>query len=276
MLRRGDLADRTFRMHQHELLVGEGEHFAALTDGSAVIAGRRREWSTIGLYRLRGAQLAECWLVPFDQAEFDSIWSGASGQGDQGRGTAFEGAKVEGAVSEALRYVNPTAHRGPIYRAFVRLASSRFATWLATKPIWSAVVWRIDPHLMRLTRGRLGTGLMLPTALLQTRGARTGLVRRNAVIYFHDGDRVIIFASQAGRPENPSWYYNARANPDVALGGEHFRVELVEGEMERARLFALAERVLPAFASYRESADRAGRTIPILQLTPRDRLRPQR
>jgi uncharacterized protein len=96
MLRRRELADRTFRMHPRELLVGEGEHFAALTDGSAVIAGRRREWSTIGVYRLRGARLAECWLVPFDQAEFDSIWSGASGQGDQGRGTAFEGAKGEG------------------------------------------------------------------------------------------------------------------------------------------------------------------------------------
>ena len=96
MLRRRDVTDRTFRMHRRELLVGEGEHFAALTDGSAVIAGRRREWSTIGLYRLRGARLAECWLVPFDQAEFDSIWSGASGQGDQGRGTAIEGAKVEG------------------------------------------------------------------------------------------------------------------------------------------------------------------------------------
>jgi hypothetical protein len=95
MPRRRDLADRTFRMHRRELLVGEGEHFAALTDGSAVIADRRREWSTIGLYRLRGARRAECWLVPFDQAEFDSIWSGVSGQGDQGRGTAFEGAEVE-------------------------------------------------------------------------------------------------------------------------------------------------------------------------------------
>jgi hypothetical protein len=58
-------------------------------------------------------------------------------------------------VTETLRYVEPTARRGPIYRAFVRMASSRFATWLATKRIWSAVVWRIDPYLMRLTRGRL-------------------------------------------------------------------------------------------------------------------------
>jgi deazaflavin-dependent oxidoreductase (nitroreductase family) len=171
---------------------------------------------------------------------------------------------------ETLRYVDPRAHRGAVYRAYVGLASSRFATWLSKRWIWSAVVWRIDPHLMRLTRGRLGTGLLLPTALLQTRGARTGLVRRNAVIYFHDGDRVTIVASQAGRPGNPAWLYNARANPDVLLAGLPFRAELVEDEPERERLWELADRVFPAFASYRESAARAGRSIPILQLVPSD------
>lgn len=87
MLRRRDLANRTFRMHRRELLVGEGEHFAALTDGSAVIAGRAREWSTIGLYRLRGDRLAECWLMPFNQTDFDSIWNGEGGPGGKDRGT---------------------------------------------------------------------------------------------------------------------------------------------------------------------------------------------
>jgi len=77
------------------------------------------------------------------------------------------------------------------------------------------------------------------------------------------------FASQAGRPENPSWYYNAQANPDVELGGQRFRAGLVEDDAERRRLFALAERVLPAFATYRESAGRAGRAVPVLMLTPR-------
>ena len=168
-----------------------------------------------------------------------------------------------------LRHVDPSAPRGPIYRAYVRLASGRFATWLSTKWIWSATVWKIDPCLMRLTRGRLGTGLLLPTALLQTRGARTGLVRRNAVIYFHDGERVTIVASQAGRPENPSWFYNARANPDVLLGGQPFRAEVIEDEVARARLWELADRIFPAFAVYRDSTARIGRTIPILQLVPR-------
>jgi len=169
-------------------------------------------------------------------------------------------------TDRVLRYVDPRAPRGPIYRRYVGLASSRFATWLSKQAIWSAIVWKIDPVLLRVTRGRLGTGLLLPTALLQTRGARTGEVRRNAVIYFHDGERVTIVASQAGRPGNPAWFYNARANPDVLLGGRPYRAQIVEDEAERARLWELADRVFPAFASYRDSAALAGRTIPILQL----------
>jgi deazaflavin-dependent oxidoreductase (nitroreductase family) len=169
-----------------------------------------------------------------------------------------------------LRYVDPQAPRGRLYRVFASLASSRFATWLSRRAIWSAIVWRIDPYLLRLTAGRLGTGLLLPTALLQTRGARTGLVRRNAVIYFHDGARVTIVASQAGRPGNPAWFYNARANPEVLLGGRPFRAEIVEDEATRSRLWPLADRVFPGFATYRRRAALAGRTVPILQLRPSD------
>ena len=136
----------------------------------------------------------------------------------------------------------------------------------------SAVVWKIDPYLLPLSRGRLSTALVVPTALLQTRGARTGRVRRNAVIYFHDSERVTIIASQAGRPGNPSWFYNARENPDVLLGGHPFRAEVIDEELSRARLWELADRVFPVFAAYRESAARAGRQIPILQLIPSGQL----
>jgi deazaflavin-dependent oxidoreductase (nitroreductase family) len=168
-----------------------------------------------------------------------------------------------------LRYVDPHAPRGHIYRAFVRILSTRPMTWLSRTVAWSSVMWRIDPYLMRLTRGRLGTGLIVPTALLQTRGARTGRVRRNAVIYFHDGDRVTIIASQAGRADNPAWFHNVRAHPEVTLGGEPFHAQIVSDEDARARLWELADRIFPAFAAYRETAARAGRTIPILQLVPR-------
>ena len=131
------------------------------------------------------------------------------------------------------------------------------------------IIWKVDPVLMRLTGGRLGMGLLLPTALLETRGAKTGQPRSNAVIYFHDGDRVTIVASKLGLPEHPAWFHNVRANPEVVFGGRPFRAEVITDEAERERLWALADRVFPAYANYRKRAADTGRTIPLLQLTPR-------
>jgi ketosteroid isomerase-like protein len=73
--RRRDFADRTFRMHPRDTLLGGGDHVAALTDGTAVIDGIERHWSTVGLYRIREDRVAECWLLPLDPAAFDAIWS---------------------------------------------------------------------------------------------------------------------------------------------------------------------------------------------------------
>jgi deazaflavin-dependent oxidoreductase (nitroreductase family) len=131
------------------------------------------------------------------------------------------------------------------------------------------VFWRLDPIVMRATGGRVGMAAGVPTALLETTGAKSGQPRANAVIYFHDGDRVTIIASKLGLPEHPAWFHNVRAHPDVRLGGEPFRASVVADETERARLWALADRVLPAFERYRERAAAAGREIPIVQLTPR-------
>ncbi len=162
-----------------------------------------------------------------------------------------------------MRYVDPMARRGPLYRAYASLLGTRAMGWLSRH-----IGWKLDPHVMRLSRGRLGAGLVLPTGLLETRGARTGRVRRNALIYFHDGDRVTIMASKLGAPEHPGWFHNLRANPDVTFGGQAYRAVVVEDEAERTRLWSLADHVFPKYALYRERAARAGRTIPLVQLVP--------
>ena len=72
--RRRDLAARTFRMHPGELLVGDDDHVAMLTDGTATIDGAEHHWSTVGLYRFRGELIAACWLLPLDASAFDRIW----------------------------------------------------------------------------------------------------------------------------------------------------------------------------------------------------------
>jgi ketosteroid isomerase-like protein len=73
-VRRRELAGRTLRLHPGDLLVGAGDHVASLTDGSAVIDGVERRWSTVGLYLLRDGKVAACWLLPLDPAEFDEVW----------------------------------------------------------------------------------------------------------------------------------------------------------------------------------------------------------
>jgi ketosteroid isomerase-like protein len=75
---RRELAGGTFRLHPGDVLVGEGEVVAALTDGTARIAGTDHRWSTIGLYRFRDGLISECRLVPFDLRQFDRIWTTAA------------------------------------------------------------------------------------------------------------------------------------------------------------------------------------------------------
>jgi deazaflavin-dependent oxidoreductase (nitroreductase family) len=169
----------------------------------------------------------------------------------------------------SIRHVDPHARRGWLYRLHGRLNRTGPLQRLALTPLWGALLWPIDRVLLRLTAGRISTAYPVVTGLLETRGARSGEPRATAVIYFHDGERVTIIASHAGRPSNPAWYYNALANPDVSFGGDPYRAERVEDPATEERLWGLAGRVFPAFTAYREAAARTGRTIPILQLTPR-------
>jgi deazaflavin-dependent oxidoreductase (nitroreductase family) len=168
-------------------------------------------------------------------------------------------------LAAELRYVDPTRRPGVIVRAYAALAASRFARFISRH-----VNWKLDPLLLRLTRGRLATTLVFPTAVLETRGARSGVRRRNAIIYFHDGDRVTIAASNAGYPRHPAWYHNLRSHPDVTFGGLPMRATVVEDEAERERLWVLADRVFPAFVRYRSDAAKVNRTIPLVQLTARE------
>ena len=167
-------------------------------------------------------------------------------------------------MASRLSIVRPPARASLARRLGARLAVARPARW------WSRVVhWRLDPVLLRLTGGRVSSTLWFRSAVLETTGARSGLPRRHAVLYFHDGDDVVVIASHAGSPRHPAWFHNLRANPEVVIGGEPRRAVVVEDERDAARLAELGDRVFPAYARYRSEAATAGRTIPVVRLTAR-------
>jgi deazaflavin-dependent oxidoreductase (nitroreductase family) len=165
-------------------------------------------------------------------------------------------------MSVRVRHVDPTRSPGVIARIYAALAITRFARLVSRH-----IGWKLDPILLGVTRGRLATTLVFPTAVLETRGAKSGVWRRNAIIYFHDGDRVTIAASNAGSSRHPGWYHNLRAHPDVIFGGVPMRATVVDDEADREGLWVLADRVFPAYVSYRRDAAKAHRTIPIIQLS---------
>lgn len=110
-----------------------------------------------------------------------------------------------------------------------------------------------------------------PVLLLSTIGARSGERRTTPVVYLPDGERLVVFASKAGAPENPAWYHNLRANPivTVEVGNETIEAEavLTAGE-ERERLFSRQAELQPQFGDY---ARRTTRQIPVIALVPRRR-----
>jgi hypothetical protein len=73
--RRRDLADHTFQMKQRDVLVGDGDHLAALTDDFATIRNVDHRWSTVGLYNVIDQHITACRLLPLDQHAFDAIWA---------------------------------------------------------------------------------------------------------------------------------------------------------------------------------------------------------
>jgi deazaflavin-dependent oxidoreductase (nitroreductase family) len=109
-----------------------------------------------------------------------------------------------------------------------------------------------------------------PVLLLTSTGAKSGEQRTTPVVYQQDGERMVIFASKAGAPENPAWFHNLRANPTatVEVGPDTVEVEAVvtDGD-ERERLFSRQKQLMPQFADYEQKTTRQ---IPVVALQPID------
>lgn len=162
--------------------------------------------------------------------------------------------------------VDPRRATTRLKRALTNVALSGAGTWF-----YSKVAARFDPWLVRLTRGRVTSALgMVPIVLLSTRGARSGQTRTVALLYFTDGEDVILIASSFGRPRYPAWYHNIKAHPQVELEAMGRRGRYVAQEVsgsERDRLYGLATNLYSGYEVYQQRAS-GTRRIPVLRLKP--------
>jgi ketosteroid isomerase-like protein len=73
-LRRREISDGTLRLTVHGVLADE-ERAVILAAGQCSRGGEMFRWRTVSIFRVKQGRIAECWVVPYDQALFDGIWT---------------------------------------------------------------------------------------------------------------------------------------------------------------------------------------------------------
>jgi deazaflavin-dependent oxidoreductase (nitroreductase family) len=164
----------------------------------------------------------------------------------------------------AIPPVDPTERPSGFQKAMHRVGMSGAGRWFGIE-----VSSRIDPFLLRATGGRISTTSFFPLVLMTAPGRKTGEPRTVPLVYFTQGDEVILTASSFGRAKHPAWYLNAVAAGRVELRakgrGSTYVVRETEGA-ERDRLFELSKNLYAGYGLYEERA--TNRTIPVLALRP--------
>jgi deazaflavin-dependent oxidoreductase (nitroreductase family) len=106
----------------------------------------------------------------------------------------------------------------------------------------------------------------VPVLLLHTTGAISGEQRITPLVPLMQGERMFVFASNAGAPNHPAWFHNLAKDPQVivAFGAGHFTAtaRVLDGP-ERDRIITRQIELYPNFAEYEQ---RTARTIPVVEL----------
>ena len=107
-----------------------------------------------------------------------------------------------------------------------------------------------------------------PIILLTSVGAKTGKLRKTALMRVeHEGEYLVV-ASKGGAPEHPVWYFNLTQHPHVELqdGAERhdYTARELEPGAERDAWWRRAVEAWPDYANYQEKTDRL---IPVFLLT---------
>ena len=109
----------------------------------------------------------------------------------------------------------------------------------------------------------------LPCIIVTHAGNKTGGVRKIPLMRVEVDGNYVLVGSYGGRPANPVWIYNLRANPDVEIRDKtevfKMRIREVEDDPERARLWAASAEAFPPYLEYQEKTDRK---IPVFIAEP--------
>ena len=107
-----------------------------------------------------------------------------------------------------------------------------------------------------------------PIIVLTSVGARTGKLRKTALMRVeHDGLYAVV-ASLGGAPKHPVWYYNLKAHPRVELQDGPMKRDFAAREVSGNEKALWWERAVEAWPDYARYQGKTARQIPVFVLEP--------
>jgi F420H(2)-dependent quinone reductase len=105
-----------------------------------------------------------------------------------------------------------------------------------------------------------------PVIILTTMGAKSGKLRKTALMRVeHNGDYAVV-ASRGGAPEHPAWYFNLVANPHVELQDAATKRDYLAREVTDDEKGVWWERAVATWPDYAKYQEKTARQIPVFVL----------
>lgn len=128
---------------------------------------------------------------------------------------------------------------------------------------------RKQAELYEATGGEQGGDLRgMPVIVLTTVGAKSGMLRKTALMRVeHDGVYAVV-ASLGGAPKHPVWYFNILAQPHVELQDGPVKRDYLAREVTGDEKAAWWQRAVAAYPPYDDYQAKTEREIPVFVLEP--------
>ena len=145
-----------------------------------------------------------------------------------------------------------------------------FSRTLLFRRMGPTIMPPLERMMVRLTGGRVQlSGLLLPSLVLHTIGAKSGEERDSTLMYCPEpGGRMLVTGSNFARDTHPAWTANLLKHPDAAVSVRGQRIpvhaELI-GDDEREEVWRELEDHWPGYRGYERTS---GRVLRIFRLTP--------
>ena len=167
-------------------------------------------------------------------------------------------------------FVGDENGRMPTVQHLVRSVIAPLTRTRVFRALAPVVLPPLEWVVARMSGGRVQlSGLLVPSLVLHTVGAKSGKQRDTYLMYTADGrGRAIVAGTTFAQERHPGWTYNLLAHPDalITVRGRTLRVRAsLIGPDERDEAWARIEAQWPGYRGYERES---GRVVRLFRLKP--------